>query len=298
MCLITIKSIAAIKTLKIQNGRYVSYETNSVGQNEKPTLILLPTLLRGWTENDEFVKILKKENINFVTIHYSLQPESILKIPKTELPYVTANSYQISDLSSEVEHVIRKLNLKQPIIVGTNYSSVVTTEFAQNRKYSPILNVAPMIRFDESTPSGGPLTDFWINFFNLNPISGTIITKWYLKQTYTQYWSEIVDQLILSNSNFQNKQIRETLIASYTEMSMMIHGFDFINQDFSNGIVRLFILGGNEDHPRYNSQIEAISKYQRDSGQNHTTVVIPQAGHLLPTDNPREFVRILKTLIK
>jgi len=292
-----IQSQAVIKSIKMDNGRHIAYEAN-LTQNNKATFVFLPGVYRGWTANDEFIKILKKENINFVAIHYSLQPESILKIAKNESAYIASHSYTAIDLAQEVEFTLKKLKITQPIIVSLSYSSLVSSVLSQTQKYNPIVETAPMIRFDESNPSGGQVTEFWESFFNLNPFTGPIITQWYLKQTYQQYWTDTVNEMLKTNPKDPKNKIRDLMIQSYTAMSMTAHGFDFTQQNFANGIQRLFILGHNEDPTRYQLQQAAITQYEKASGFHKSTAVIPNAGHIIPADAPEDYVRILKTLIK
>ena len=295
--LFVIQSHAAIKSLKMDTGRYIAYEAN-LTQTNKPTFVFLPGIYRGWTADDEFIKLLNKENINFVALHYSLQPESILKITKNEIAYVTGHNYTSIDLAQEVEFVLKKLRITKPIIVSLSYSSMISSILSQTLKYNPIIETAPMIRFDESNPSGGQVTEFWESFFNLNPFTGPIITQWYLKQTYQQYWSDTIDEMIKANPKDPKNKIRDLMIQSYTAMSMAAHGFDFTQQNFANGVQRLFILGHNEDATRYQLQQAAITQYERVSGFHKSTAVIPSAGHIVPADAPQDYVNILKTLIK
>ncbi|MFN3698396.1 MAG: hypothetical protein ACK4VO_13240 [Pseudobdellovibrio sp.] len=285
---------AKIQSLKIENGRYVSYEAH-LNHSDKPVFIFLPGIFRGWTAEDEFIKLLRKEKMNFIAIHYSLHPESVSKIGQQEIAYVSNHNYTAQDLAFEVEYVINKLKIKMPLIVSLSYSSLVSSVLAETKKYSPIVETAPMIRFDESNPSGGQVTDFWESFFNLNPFTGPVITKWYLKQTYQQYWSDVVDSMLKSKNLSLNH--RELMIKSYTELSMTAHGFDFSRQNFANGIQRFFILGHREDEHRYKLQQSAIAQYEKKSGYNKSTAVLAEAGHTVPVDAPLEYVELLKKLI-
>lgn len=286
----------AIQSLKIDTGRYVAYELNLEASNQ-PTFIFLPGIYRGWTSEDTFIKNLKKEHINFVALHYSLQPESILQIPQNETAFVKNHFYTDSDLAQEVEILIKNLKISKPLLVSLSYSSLVSTTLSQSHKYSPIIETAPMIRYDESNPSGGKITDFWENLFNLNPFTGPIITKWYLQQTYYQFWTNEIANMVKNEPQSPKTKISDLMIESYTQMSMIAHGFDFTKQNFADGVQRYFILGRNEDRNRYKLQLAAIEEYEKKSGYTKSTAILSKAGHIVPVDSPDEYVQLLKTFL-
>ncbi len=286
----------ALESVKIDTGRYVAIEKNIVNADET-TLVFLPGIFRGFDQRDVFIQQAIKENLSFVSIHFSLQPESLLKIPSTETAYFKTHSYKASDLAAEVLTVIEKLKIKKPIIVGLSYSSAVTTELAKSALFPLIIETAPMIQYDESDPSGAKVTSFWKNYLGLNPFFGPIWTEIYLNQVYETFWSTQVDSLLKSYPEYEKAGLRSEMISAYAKLSVIVDGFDFLKQDFSTGTKRVFILGETEEHNRAVLQQQAIALYEQQSSDHDSSITVNGAGHIVPADSPKTYLKILKKFV-
>ena len=283
---------AKLQSFKVKSGQYMAFEANIINK-EKATLILLPGINRGLDSRDEVIRLARKMKLNFVSLHFSLHPESLLKIPANETPAFKLQSYSSATLANEVDALINSLNIYKPIIVSLSYSSTVSSELAKSSKYPLIIETAPMIRFDESDPEGGAVTEYWTHFFNLNPFFGPFFSAYFIKNTYTQYWSSKLDSIIKSYPETQ--AVKSLIVPAYTDLSYAAHGFDFRKQKFNSNTLRFFILGEQELKHRLELQLEAISIYQKTTARTDSYVVLPNAGHVVPSDTPQAYLEILKS---
>lgn len=286
----------ALEALKIENGRYVAVEKNIVDKKQK-TLIFLPGIFRGLDKRDEFIQLAQKAKLNFVSMHFSLHPESLLLIPSGETAHYKYHSYKAGDLAEEVMAVIQQLKISQPIVVGLSYSSVVTTELAKANAVPLIIETAPMIRYDESDPAGSQVTSFWKNYLGMNPIYGAYWKSLYLDQVYQQYWSSQVDGILQKYPQYQNKLSKDTLVKAYAKLSIIADGFDYTEQDFSKATPRLFILGQKELPQRFVLQQKAITLYEQQTGRTQNTVVLKDAGHIIPSEAPKAYLKLLQQTV-
>lgn len=280
-----------LKSFKVKNGQYVAYQSNIVDES-KATLILLPGINRGLDSRDEVIRRARAMKLNFVSLHFSLHPESLLKIPSGETPAFKLQSYSSATLANEVDALITSLKIYKPIIVGLSYSSTVTSELAKSGKYPLIIETAPMIRFDESNPQGGAITEYWTNFFNLNPFLGPFFSAYFIKSTYTQYWNEQLPSILSSYP--ETKPVESLMVSAYTELSYAAHGFDFRKQKFNENTVRFFILGEEELENRLALQYESVAMYQKATKRADAAVTLPNAGHIIPSDAPAAYLGVLK----
>lgn len=283
---------AKLQSFKVKNGQYVAFESHIVNQ-EKATLILLPGINRGLDSRDEVIRLARKMKLNFVSLHFSLHPESLLKIPSSETPAFKIQSYSSAVLANEVDALINGLNIYKPIIVSLSYSSTVSAELAKSGKYPLVIETAPMIRFDEADPAGGAVTEYWTSFFNLNPFLGPFFSSYFIKNTYTQYWNSKLASILESYP--ETAPVKSLMVSAYTELSYAAHGFDFRKQKFNQNSLRFFILGEQELEKRFNLQQEAVGLYQKSTSRTNSSVVLPDAGHIIPSDAPEAYLEILKS---
>lgn len=280
-----------LKSFKVKNGQYIAFESHIL-DNQKATLILLPGINRGLDSRDEVIRLARKMKLNFVALHFSLHPESLLKIPSQETPAFKLQSYSSATLASEVEALITGLKIYKPIIVSLSYSSTVSSELAKTGRYPLIIETAPMIRFDEADPQGGAVTEYWVNFFNLNPFLGPFFSSYFIKNTYSQYWSSKLNSILESYP--ETAPVKSLMVQAYTELSYAAHGFDYRKQSFKENTFRFFILGEQELEARYAFQQEAIALYQKATSRANASVVVEGAGHIIPSDVPEAYLQILK----
>jgi len=297
-CLFLAVNAFGLESLKIETGRYVAIE-NNVLNVKNPTFIFLPGINRGLDGRDEFMKIAQKAKISFVSMHFSAHPESIMMIPKNETPYFKFHKLSAADLADEVLAVIKAYKIAKPIIVGLSYSSIVTSELAALKKFPLIIETAPMMHPDESDPSTGATTGFWRDYLAAIPFTGPFWRDVFLQNIYTQYWSQQIDGMMENYPKAQgNATLRSNFIDGYAALSIAADGFDFSEQEFNIESKRFFILGENELPARYELQKNAIAIYQKQTGLKETSVLLPGAGHIIPSDAPKAYLVMIKESLK
>lgn len=287
--------VFALEGLKIADGRYIAFENNLIDADQT-TLILLPGVFRGLDLRDPVIEMAKKSKMNFVSMHFSLHPESLLLIPKNETAYFKSHSYKASDLADEVLALIQELKIKKPLVVGLSYSSAVTTELAASGELPLIVETAPMIQYDEGDPSGASVTNFWKSWLQLNPFLGAFWIDYYLKQAYEQYWSGKVDALLKTYPQYEKANMRSDMIKAYAQLSFAVDGFDFLKQDFKSGTKRIFILAENEAENRFALQQKAVELYEKQTGSEKSSTLISGAGHIIPSEQPEAYLNLLNKL--
>lgn len=288
-------SLMALESLKLAPGRYVTVENNVQNSSEK-VLVMLPGVYRAFDSRDVVIQLAKKKKLNFISINYSLQPESLRLVKSNETPYYVSHQYTREDLAEEVRAVLRKYNLEKPVIVGNSYSASVTTQLLKNDRFELVVETAPMMRFDETNPETVAILNFWKNWLRMNPFAGEVMARQYLLNSFAVYWSPRVDDLLKTYPQYRTPGLKDRLIAGYSHMSLVAEGFDFADQELT-AQRRFFIFGEHEEKPRFKLQTAMAKKYEDLTGDSHSAVVIKSAGHIVPNDQPEIYLNILTKLL-
>lgn len=294
ICLLFALNTFALETIRIEAGRYVVVE-NNILDAKSPTFIFLPGINRGLDARDKFIQLAKELKLNFISMNFSLHPESVMAIPRDEVQYSKYHKMNALDLADEVLSVIATYKIKKPIVVGLSYSSVVTSVLAAYGNLPLIIETAPMMRSDESDPAGGQVTDFWKNYLSAIPFSGGFWKDTFLQNIYTTYWSQQVDGVLSAYPDKQgDSSVRSNIVSGYANLSIVADGFDFSQQSFKTNTKRLFILGENELPARFKLQQKAIALYEKQTGLKQTSIVLKGAGHIIPSDVPEVYLDLIK----
>lgn len=285
----------ALESLKLAPGRYVTVENNVHSPSER-VLVLLPGVYRAFDSRDAVIKLAKKKNLNFISINYSLQPESLRLVSDKETPYYLSHTYAREDLANEVRAVLRKYRIRNPVIVGTSYSASITTQLLKNDRFDLVIETAPMMRFDETDRETVAILNFWKNWLRLNPFAGEAMARQYLLNSFSVYWTPRVDDLLKTYPQYKKPGLREKMISGYSHMSLLAEGFDFTAQDLT-AARRFFIFGENEEAPRLTLQLVAANQYEKLTGDTQSSIVIKNAGHVVANDRPELYLNLLSRLL-
>jgi len=285
----------ALEGLKLAPGRYVTVENNLVNPNEK-VLVMLPGVYRAFDSRDEVIKQAKKLNLNFISLNYSLQPESLRLIPNNEKPYYETHNYSREDLADEVRAVLKKYRIASPVLVGTSYSASVTTQLLKNDHFDLVVETAPMMRFDETDPQTVAILNFWKNWLRLNPFAGEALARQYLLNSFSTYWLPRVDDLLKTYPQYRKAGLKEKMVLGYSHMSLLAEGFDFADQDLTVAR-RFFIFGEKEEESRLKLQLKIAKQYQQLTGDKKSSVTVKGAGHVVPNDAPELYLKLLKNIL-
>lgn len=288
-------SLMALESLKLAPGRYVTVENNILNSSEK-VLVMLPGVYRAFDSRDNVIKLAKKKNLNFISINYSLQPESLRLVGSHETPFYVSHLYTREDLANEVRAVLKKYKITNPVIIGNSYSASVTTQLLKHDRFDLVVETAPMMKFDETDPETIAILNFWKNWLRMNPFAGEAMARQYLLNSFATYWSPRVDDLLKAYPQYRKPGLKEKMIAGYSHMSLLAEGFDFVSQDLTLQR-RFFIFGENEEEARLKLQLVASEKYRNLTGDDQSSVVVKKAGHIVPNDQPEIYLNLLTRLL-
>lgn len=276
------------QTLQLPSGTQLVIHS-SILQTDKPTLILLPGIYRGYLPNEEVLNVLSQKNLNWVSLHFSRHPESVLSGSQFYTGMVTTQ-----ELVNEVIQIKKALRIKKPVLVSLSFSSSLSPFW--NKKEFPILiETAPMGRHDENNPPNANY-QAWQQWMGLFPVWGPWLVQSSEYWTYRAFWLQKVDELSKGHERYSLKRIQ--IAEGLSQLAWSSKGFDIRNQDFKNGPERFWILGQKEDHQRLQLQLAAIQLHKETGLRGSRVYVIPDAGHIVPVEQPLAYVETLKKILR
>ncbi len=276
------------ETLQLQSGARMTVHS-SVIDAEKPTLILLPGIYRGYLPNEEILNTLTQKRLNWVALHFSRHPESVIAGSQFFTGMVTTQ-----ELISEVVQLKKALRIKKPVLVSLSFSSSLSPYW--NKKDFPILiETAPMGRHDENDPPNANY-QAWQQWMGLFPVWGPWLVQSNEFWTYRAFWLQKVDELSKSHERYSLKRIQ--IAEGLSQLAWSSKGFDIRNQDFANGPERFWILGQKEDRQRLQLQLEAVQLHKETGLRGSRVYVIPNAGHIVPVEQPEAYVEAVKKILR
>ncbi len=276
------------QTLQLQSGARMMIHS-SVLDAEKPTLILLPGIYRGYLPNEEILTVLTQKRLNWVSLHFSRHPESVIAGSQFFTGMVTAQ-----ELVSEVVQIKKALRIKKPVLVSLSFSASLSPYW--NKKDFPILiETAPMGRHDENNPPNANY-EAWQQWMGLFPVWGPWLVQSNEFWTYRAFWLQKVDELSKSHERYSVKRIQ--IAEGLSQLAWSSKGFDIRNQDFANGPERFWILGQKEDRQRLQFQLEAVQLHKETGLRGSRVYVIPNAGHIVPVEQPEAYVEAVKKILR
>ena len=275
-----------------KNGLVISYE-KSIPNPQSPVLVLLPGIFRGLTSEDPFLKRLTAEKINWVSFHFSLQPDSHLLIKNTSVSQLFSQ-VNLEELRNEPFLVTSALKIQKPIFVSLSYSSLISAGW--NSKQVPwMIEVSPMGRYDEQNPGFSAYGNAWESWMKLIPFWGTVITSSTKELAYFNYWTMMVQGLRASHPELNQVVAFNQAVKAYVQMSKLAEGFDLRQQNFAQSPKKIYVIGEKEDTYRLQLQKEAIVLDQKTKGLTYI-FLMKDAGHIIPMDSPEGYFQVIKTI--
>lgn len=283
------------KILQTSSHRLI-YTEQSKSKSDLPTLIFLPGINRGLlSSKDAFAQNLIENHLSFVFMHFAEHPDSVAETSADEKPDFSKIDREL--LADEVIEVVNQLGIDRAIPVTLSYSAVVTAHLDRQR-FPVVIETAPIATQTDDLPEGlRSLYEMWDAWLKLNPFS----RDWLMgvkKVQLNQHWAEQVD----GNSDrlpiLKSPEYRERAIQGYTALTLAAEDFDLRQQDFKKGPARYFILGAKESAYRAQIQKEAVAIYQKQTGAKDNLFVIPNAGHIVPVDQPDAYLDAVQKFLK
>lgn len=256
---------------------------------QKPTLILLPGIYRGYLQNEKVLNLLTQKKINWVSIHFSRHPQSILSGS-----LLLSGMISSQELAQEVLVVKNKLRIKKPILVSLSHSASLSPYW--NKKDFPVLiETAPMGRFDE-TQAPNQNYENWQQWMNLFPVWGPWLVETNEFWSYRAYWLKEVDSLSSNYPQYLSKRI--TIAEGLAQLAWSSRNFDLREQNFETGPERFWILGQNENPKRLKIQMQAIELFNQTRPKGRRLYVIKNAGHIVPFEQPQSYTNALAAILR
>lgn len=279
---------------KLGPGRGVAYRFVK-GDPDKPTLVLLPGLIRSFSDVFPAYKLLKREGYNLLVMTTSLHWQSFKSLEKNEVPYFEKDGMVTLDsLAKEVRVLLDFLKIKKPIVVGLSYSTSIASKLNL-----PTIHTSPMTKPSDLAPmlaqygasaelaSGmekfiavGPMKDFWL--------------RQYRDFNYRNFWYTIANTSQFFLPEYYGGQPVSRVVNGFSALSRSAEGFDLLNADFKNSS-RKFIIGGNEDPETLKNQMRVFQKAAK-AGPAQIIIVL-EAGHFLFLDQPEGYTAAINALV-
>lgn len=276
-------------TVKI-NAFESGYVVTRILDPELPTLILLPGIFRGFLPNEEILTVLSRRKVNWIAMHTSRHPESVLR--GTHNPLLRQASSQT--LAMEISNLKDALKIKKPILVSLSYSASIIP-FIDPHAFPVVIETAPMGTALENNPPS-PYYESWRQWMGMFPIFGNMLIQSQEYWAYRGYWLQQTANLTKTHPRYTEKQ--SAIAEGLAQLAYAGRGFDLRQQDFANGPKRFWILGKKENKTRRSIQNQAVKLYEQQTGHENSSYEIEDAGHVIPNENPVEYVKVLSQLVQ
>ena len=296
--LATSTALAAIResVIEVQKNEkvYVQYQ---ISKPTATTLVLLPGVFRGIEQTDKIISLLTKAEINFVAIHFSGHPRSVLQYKASETAiYKDGKGLTSELLAKEVEAVVAVLKIKKPLPVSLSYSTTVVP-YLDAKKFPIVIETAPIGAFGDNDPEGTALRKQWADWMKLWPPNSLWINA-AKDKAYRDHWTKIANERTEPGTEMAKPENLNRLIEGYMAMARATEDFDVTEQDFKATARRIWILAENEEPYRLKLQLQAVALYNKALNISAVPVVISNSGHTIPMEQPEAYAEVLKTIIK
>ncbi|MFZ3230941.1 MAG: alpha/beta hydrolase [Pseudobdellovibrio sp.] len=273
----------------------IAYDS-AIVDSSKATLVLLPGVFRGLNRTDAFIKLLVEKKINFVSLHFSTQPASIVNYEKNKKTYFENGENVTSEsLAQEVEILVTTLKIRKPLIVSLSYSGSVI-QYLNPKTFPVVIETAPIGRFDEDASDAAIAFKAWEQWIKNFP-GGAAIAQAAKDSAFKKYWGDVALQYSGTDERLKSQENIDRMTDGYMGMAKAVEEYDMRLQNFETSPRRVFILGENEDAKRSAIQLEAIENYKKITGIKAEPIIIKGAGHIVPNDRPESYVEILSAIL-
>lgn len=283
--------------IALGEDRHVYYESQLV-DSSRPTVVLLPGVYRGLSNQDDFIYKLFRNNFNFVALNFSTQPDSVATYLDSQTVYFKdGKNVTSADLAREVEQVLLHLKIQKPMLVSLSYSGTLMEHF-DRQKYPFVVETAPIGRIDEDLMGWSQISQAWENWLIFFPGATEFYKAMIKDQFYRSYWSDVAKKYSKGNARLQSDEKQKMLTDGYVAQAKAIERYDIRKQNFTQSPRRVFILGEKEKPLRLQLQLEAIAEYKKQTGDETSPIMIPDAGHSVPFDKPQIYFDTITNLLK
>jgi pimeloyl-ACP methyl ester carboxylesterase len=275
--------------LKLSSGASIT-ALSSITDPSRPTIILLPGIYRGYLQNEKVLHFLTQKKINWVSLHFSRHPQSILAGS-----LLLSGMISSEQLAHEVLLLKKNLRIQKPVLVSLSFSASLSP-YLKKKDFPVLIETAPMGRFDETQVPDQNYQN-WQQWMNQFPVWGPWLVQSNEYWSYRAYWLKEVDGLVGTYPQYLSKRI--TIAEGLAQLAWSTRNFDLRNQNFKTGPERFWILGEKENAQRLKIQQEAIQLQRQQTGsQGRRVYVIKNAGHIVPFEQPQSYVNALAAILR
>lgn len=294
--LVPLLATAKVQYLPLGPGKVIAYE-HVINHPEGATLIMLPGVNRALGTSDYSIRMLAQAGWNLLLPSLPSHPLSIQGLKKGETPYFTLDSsIRAADFAEDIEKLVSALKVGQAIPVTLSYSSTVGA-YLDPQRFPHIIETVPLGIATEGNPEAAKNAEMWESWLRVNPFMAPFWIRQFRDQAYSQHWGRTVDANLASDPDFYGPSPRVADIkAGYVAIARAAEDFDFTEWDFSQEKrTRDFIFAGAEAPERMKNQIKTLRNYLS-AGKPVRVVVVEKVGHVLPSEEPTLYSRILSML--
>ncbi|OFZ29149.1 MAG: hypothetical protein A2622_13995 [Bdellovibrionales bacterium RIFCSPHIGHO2_01_FULL_40_29] len=291
--LLTVCSVVAEEGyVLIRTGEKV-YFHSEIFDSKAATFLMLPGIYRGLDRDDKIIKLFIKNKVNYVAIHFSGHPSSVLQLEKNETAiFKSGNGLTSQILADEVAAVSRVLEIKRPIIVSLSYSSTVV-QYLDPQVFPVAIETAPLGAFGEEDPVGTAQRKAWADWLKLWP-GNYLWVQAATDKAYRDHWSVEASERA---ANYPGINVT-ALTEGYMAMARAIEDYDIRTQDFLKSPRRIWVLAENEDEFRRQLQDEAVAISNQVLQRADKSIVVSGSGHNIPMEQPQAYYKVLMGLMK
>lgn len=283
--------------IEVSKGQNVAFDAQIFDPNQ-PTLILLPGIFRGLQRQDAFVKKLIEKRMNFVALHFSTQPASVATYSTDgEVFFDRAPRISSEVFAGEVEALVKALRIQKPLAISLSYSASIS-QHLNPKIFDMVIETAPIGRFDENDPESAEMFRYWQVWLRWFPIWGDLVADSIKDNAYRDYWGRVAKQYAAKSPHLNNPSAIKRLTEGYMTMAKAVENFDLRTQKFVGTPYRLFVLGANEDPARRQIQNEAVTIFRQKINPKAQAIVIPNAGHVVPNDQPDLYLQVISKVLE
>ncbi|WP_413943988.1 alpha/beta hydrolase [Bdellovibrio sp. HCB-162] len=289
-------SFADVEYLRLSPGKVIAYEHIVKNQNGD-TLILLPGVNRALNPSDRAVRALAQQGWNILMPSLPAHPLSVKGLKSSEVPYFKYDSsVRVKDFAGDVEALTAHLGIKKAIPVTLSYSSSIGA-YLNEKLFPHVIETVPLGIATEGDPESAKNAELWENWLRLNPFMAPFWIRQFRDTAYATHWGQTVDANLKADADFYGENPRVADIKSgYVTIARAVEDFNFPEWDFRNEKrTRDFVFAGQENPERLKNQIEVLKHYLT-SGKPVRVLVVANAGHILPTDDPTVYAGVLTLL--
>jgi pimeloyl-ACP methyl ester carboxylesterase len=272
---------------ELSKGRnlLVQYVKPSAG---KPSFLFLPGVNRGLLINEPTAQKLIKDGYGVVAFNFSVQPLSIATLGKNVEPAFYAKDIELKDLAEEtlaLAKALRSEGLDRLIPVSLSYSGAVSRFLG----LPAAIDAVPLTSMDAFNPALAQTRRTLLMTEWTLGLMGPANTRYWLDAAYKTAW---VPQVKSISEQFElPKERADEMVDGYVRLSRATEGFEW-----NKGVdrtTRLWILAGNEAPALQRHQVETIVERWK-SGREEAVVLVKEAGHVIPADQPAIYAEILE----